>query len=90
MVFLVTKKFKKKMIDRLQQGQTHYLPEVLGRLNQQSDDTKEKVKVRLWQFHANVEVARGGYIEIAVEVDGTQRLEEVGDDNENGYANFIV
>ena len=40
--------------------------EVLNRLEQRSDDTEEKVNVRPWQFHAN-----------AVEVDGTQRLEEV-------------
>ena len=39
---------------------------MLGRLEQRGDDTEEKVNVRPWQFHAN-----------AVEVDGTQRLEEV-------------
>ena len=51
--------------------------EVLGRLEQRSDDTEEKVKVRLGQFHANVEAVRGSYTDIAVEVDGTQRPEEV-------------
>jgi len=50
---------------------------MLGRLEQRGDNTEEKVKVRLWQFHVNVEVMRGSYIDIAVEVDGTRRLEEV-------------
>ena len=51
--------------------------EVLNRLEQRSDDTEEKVKVRLGQFHSNVEAVRGSYTDIAVEVDGTQRPEEV-------------
>ncbi|KAL3802566.1 hypothetical protein ACHAW5_002129 [Stephanodiscus triporus] len=51
--------------------------EILKRLEQRSDDTEEKVKVRLGQFHANVEAVRGSYTDIAVEVDGTQRPEEV-------------
>lgn len=45
--------------------------EVLARLEQRSDDTEEKVKVRLEQFHANVEAVKGCYTDIAVEVDGT-------------------
>jgi adenylate kinase len=36
-------------------------PEVLGRLVQRSDDTEEKVKVRLEQYHANVEAVKGSY-----------------------------
>jgi adenylate kinase len=51
--------------------------EILKRLEQRSDDTEEKVKVRLGQFHANVEAVRGSYADIAVEVDGTMRPEEV-------------
>jgi adenylate kinase len=51
--------------------------EVLGRLEQRSDDTEEKVKVRLEQFHANVEAVKGSYVDIAVEVDGAQRPEDV-------------
>ncbi len=51
--------------------------EILKRLEQRSDDTEEKVKVRLGQFHANVEAVRGSYTDIAVEVDGTQMPEEV-------------
>ena len=46
-------------------------PEVLARLEQRSDDTEEKVKVRLQQFHANVEAVKGSYSSIGVEVDGT-------------------
>lgn len=50
---------------------------VLARLQQRSDDTEEKVKVRLEQFHANVEAVKGSYTDIAVEVDGTLKPEEV-------------
>ncbi|EJK62708.1 hypothetical protein THAOC_16668 [Thalassiosira oceanica] len=51
--------------------------EVLARLEQRSDDTEEKVKVRLEQFHANVEAVKGSYTDISVEVDGTQKPDEV-------------
>lgn len=51
--------------------------EVLARLEQRSDDTEEKVKVRLEQFHANVEAVKGSYTDIAVEVDGTRKPDEV-------------
>ena len=51
--------------------------EILARLEQRSDDTEEKVKVRLEQFHANVEAVKGSYTDIAVEVEGTQKPEEV-------------
>ncbi|EED89327.1 predicted protein [Thalassiosira pseudonana CCMP1335] len=51
--------------------------EILARLEQRSDDTEEKVVVRLEQFHANVEAVKGSYTDIAVEVDGTQKPEEV-------------
>lgn len=53
--------------------------EVAARLEQRSDDTEEKVKVRLEQFHANVEAVKGSYEDIAVEVDGTSRPEEVSE-----------
>eukprot|EP00561_Arcocellulus_cornucervis_P008839 CAMPEP_0185828006 /NCGR_PEP_ID=MMETSP1322-20130828/32337_1 /TAXON_ID=265543 /ORGANISM="Minutocellus polymorphus, Strain RCC2270" /LENGTH=217 /DNA_ID=CAMNT_0028525745 /DNA_START=765 /DNA_END=1415 /DNA_ORIENTATION=+ len=45
--------------------------EVLARLEQRSDDTEEKVKVRLEQFHANVDAVKGSYTEISVDIDGT-------------------
>eukprot|EP00591_Stephanopyxis_turris_P001755 CAMPEP_0195517670 /NCGR_PEP_ID=MMETSP0794_2-20130614/11224_1 /TAXON_ID=515487 /ORGANISM="Stephanopyxis turris, Strain CCMP 815" /LENGTH=283 /DNA_ID=CAMNT_0040646509 /DNA_START=43 /DNA_END=894 /DNA_ORIENTATION=+ len=45
--------------------------EVLARLVQRSDDTEEKVKVRLEQFHANVESVMGCYKDISCEIDGT-------------------
>lgn len=51
--------------------------EILARLEQRSDDTEEKVKVRLEQFHANVDAVKGSYTDISVEVDGTQKPEEV-------------
>lgn len=51
--------------------------EVLARLEQRSDDTEEKVKVRLEQFHANVDAVKGSYSDIGVDIDGTAKPEEV-------------
>ena len=51
--------------------------EVLARLEQRSDDTEEKVKVRLEQFHANVEAVKGSYSDIGVDIDGTATPDEV-------------
>jgi adenylate kinase len=51
--------------------------EVLARLEQRSDDTEEKVKVRLEQFHANVEAVKGSYDDISVDIDGTQAPTDV-------------
>lgn len=45
--------------------------EILGRLEQRSDDTEEKVKVRLEQFRDNVDAVKGSYSDIGVEIDGT-------------------
>ena len=53
--------------------------EVLARLEQRSDDTEEKVKVRLEQFHANVDAVKGSYTDIAVEVDGTLKPDVVSE-----------
>ena len=46
--------------------------EVLNRLEQRSDDTEEKVKVRLEQFHANVEAVKDSYTDIMVTIDGNR------------------
>jgi adenylate kinase len=46
--------------------------EVKARLEQRSDDTEEKVKVRLEQFHANVEAVKDSYTDISVSIDGNQ------------------
>lgn len=46
--------------------------EVLKRLEQRSDDTEEKVKVRLEQFHANVDAVKDSYTDISVTIDGNQ------------------
>jgi adenylate kinase len=46
--------------------------EVKERLTQRSDDTEEKVKVRLEQFHANVDAVKDSYTDISVTVDGNQ------------------
>jgi len=50
---------------------------ILDRLEQRSDDTEEKVKVRLEQFHTNVEAVKGSYSDISVEIDGTAKPDEV-------------
>lgn len=46
--------------------------EVLNRLEQRSDDTEEKVKVRLEQFHKNVDSVRRKYADILVTIDGNK------------------
>lgn len=46
--------------------------EVLNRLEQRSDDTEEKVKVRLEQFHANVDAVKDSYTDIMVSIDGNR------------------
>mmetsp|Transcript_25293 Transcript_25293/g.39178 ORF Transcript_25293/g.39178 Transcript_25293/m.39178 type:complete len:279 (-) Transcript_25293:150-986(-) len=46
--------------------------ELLVRLVQRSDDTEEKVKVRLEQFHANLAAVKGCYADVCVEVDGAR------------------
>lgn len=46
--------------------------EVVNRLEQRSDDTEEKVKVRLEQFHANVDAVKDSYTAIGVTIDGNQ------------------
>lgn len=51
--------------------------EILARLEQRSDDTEEKVKVRLEQFHANVDAVKGSYTDIIVEINGTDKPENV-------------
>jgi adenylate kinase len=51
--------------------------DIVDRLEQRSDDTEEKCRVRLEQFHANVEAVKGSYVDISVEIDGTQKPEKV-------------
>lgn len=54
--------------------------EVRARLDQRSDDTEEKVKVRLEQFHANVEAVKDSYTDIMVVVNGNRPPDEVSKD----------
>ena len=50
----------------------------MAHLVQRSDDTEEKVKVRLEQFHLkNVAAVQGSCARIAIEVDGTKKPEDV-------------
>ena len=51
--------------------------EILARLEQRSDDTEEKVKVRLEQFHANVDAVKDSYKDIMVTIDGNQAPSDV-------------
>ncbi len=54
--------------------------EVLTRLEQRSDDTEEKVKVRLEQFHANVDAVKDSYAEIMVSINGNRAPDAVSKD----------
>jgi len=51
--------------------------EIEARLDQRSDDTEEKVKVRLEQYHANVAAVKGSYTDISVEIDGVGKPADV-------------
>lgn len=51
--------------------------EIMKRLEQRSDDTEEKVKVRLEQFHTNVDAVKDSYTEIIVAIDGNQAPKDV-------------
>jgi len=51
--------------------------ELINRLEHRSDDTEEKVVVRLEQFHANVAAVKGSYEDIMVSVDGNRAPAEV-------------
>jgi len=61
---------------------TEYNPppvgEIADRVTQRSDDTEEKVKVRLAAFHDNVAAVKGEFKDISVEIDGTQKPDIVG------------
>jgi adenylate kinase len=51
--------------------------EVRARLVLRSDDTEEKVKVRLEQFHANVNAVMESYADISASIDGNQAPDSV-------------
>jgi adenylate kinase len=51
--------------------------EILARLEHRSDDTEEKVKVRLGQFHANIVAIKGNYADMTIEVDGSKKPSEI-------------
>jgi adenylate kinase len=51
--------------------------DVLARLVHRSDDTEEKVKVRLEQFHRNVEAVRDSYTDVSVSINGNQSKDVV-------------
>jgi len=54
--------------------------ELVNRLEHRSDDTEEKVVVRLEQFHANVAAVKGSYEEIMVSIDGNRSPADVSAD----------
>lgn len=53
--------------------------EIKNRLVQRSDDTEEKVVVRLEQFHANVDAVKGCYEDVLVEIDGAVKPDVVAE-----------
>lgn len=54
-------------------------PDIADRLQHRSDDTKEKVVVRLEQFHANVNAVKDSYTDISTIIDGNQSPDIVSD-----------
>jgi adenylate kinase len=54
--------------------------EVIARLEHRSDDTEEKVVVRLEQFHSNVAAVKGSYEEIMVAIDGNRSPSDVSEE----------
>jgi len=52
-------------------------PELEGKLIQRSDDTAEKAKVRLEQFHEHLGAILDAYKDVSVEIDGTQSKKDV-------------
>eukprot|EP00529_Nitzschia_sp_RCC80_P030450 CAMPEP_0113482578 /NCGR_PEP_ID=MMETSP0014_2-20120614/22992_1 /TAXON_ID=2857 /ORGANISM="Nitzschia sp." /LENGTH=297 /DNA_ID=CAMNT_0000376101 /DNA_START=174 /DNA_END=1067 /DNA_ORIENTATION=+ /assembly_acc=CAM_ASM_000159 len=51
--------------------------EVMNRLEQRSDDTEEKVKVRLEQFYTNVDAVKDSYTDIMVTINGNKAPTDV-------------
>mmetsp|Transcript_28365 Transcript_28365/g.35611 ORF Transcript_28365/g.35611 Transcript_28365/m.35611 type:complete len:306 (+) Transcript_28365:127-1044(+) len=51
--------------------------EVLNRLVHRADDTEEKARVRLEQYHSNIDAIIGCYEDILEKIDGTQDKSEV-------------
>ena len=64
--------------------------EVASRLVQRSDDTEEKVKVRLEQFHTNVEAVKGFYTNVMIEVDGSMKPDMVSMKIEDTISSKVV
>ncbi|VEU43751.1 unnamed protein product [Pseudo-nitzschia multistriata] len=54
--------------------------ELIARLEHRSDDTEEKVVVRLEQFHTNVAAVKGSYEDIMVSIDGNRAPADVSKD----------
>lgn len=54
--------------------------ELINRLDHRSDDTEEKVVVRLEQFHANVAAVKGSYEDIMISIDGNRAPADVSTD----------
>ena len=55
-------------------------PEITNRLEQRSDDTEEKVKVRLEQFHSNVQAVKDSFQDVMVVIDGNKEPADVSKD----------
>jgi len=64
--------------------------ELLNRLVHRSDDTEEKVAVRLEQFHSNVAAVKGSYKDIMVTIDGNRSPSDVSQDVMDSIKSAIV
>eukprot|EP00823_Brevimastigomonas_motovehiculus_P002939 TRINITY_DN175_c0_g1_i1.p1 TRINITY_DN175_c0_g1~~TRINITY_DN175_c0_g1_i1.p1 ORF type:complete len:291 (+),score=84.82 TRINITY_DN175_c0_g1_i1:46-873(+) len=63
-------------------------PEVVKRLITRSDDTEEKMKERLAQFHKNVDAVIGSYKPVLVSVNGNQHPDKVFEEICKGLENL--
>jgi adenylate kinase len=54
-------------------------PAVKARLEQRSDNTEEKVKVRLQQFHANLDAVKDSYTDISISIDSNKAPSQVSE-----------
>jgi adenylate kinase len=61
-----------------------------ARLTQRSDDTEEKVKVRLEAFHEHVNSVKGCYTDIAVEINGLAHPGKVSEAISNALADVLL
>ncbi|GIL91480.1 hypothetical protein Vretimale_18765 [Volvox reticuliferus] len=65
-------------------------PEVIGRLQQRSDDTEDKCRVRVATHNANVGAVVGYYKDVMKEIDGTKSMDAVFEDISAALDNAVT